>query len=288
MNFYSVIVVFFLILFNISCVEKPNIVIEEKASAVIINKDVVVKKENIYELQEYIEPANDLTFIKILAGCFKMGSLETEKHRDKDEAQHNVCIEKDFYISTTEVTFAAYDRYAKEKAIDLPGDNNWGRGMQPVIFVSWYDAIHYAKWLSEKTGYHYRLPTEAEWEYAARAGTGTAFWWGDTLDNNTMNCNEDCKDSYWYTAPVNQFKANPWGLYQVHGNVWEWTCSVYAAKYNGAENLCIEADKITADQNIVLRGGAWNTKSHFARSATRGWTESFNQNDSIGFRLVRE
>ena len=132
-----------------------------------------------------------------------------------------------------------------------------------MINVSWYDAVEYTEWLSAQTGQAYRLPTEAEWEYAARAGTETAFWWGDSI--TTDQANYDGNDTYgrWTkrdcrekTVPVDQFQPNPWGLYQVHGNVWEWTGSRYDENYDGTEMRCAGKDE---GGPRALRGGSGAT-----------------------------
>jgi formylglycine-generating enzyme required for sulfatase activity len=180
----------------------------------------------------------EMIFIK--GGCFQMGSPESEDGHGNDERQHRVCIEKDFYIGKYEVTFADYDRFAEATGREKPDDQGWGRGNRPVIDVSWHGAIAYLEWLSEQTGQRYRLPSEAEWEYAARAGTQTAYWWGDEIGSNRANC--DGCGSRWdshQTAPVGSFPANPWGLHDTVGNVWEWTCSGYDESYGGAEGECI-------------------------------------------------
>ncbi|OAD21423.1 Sulphatase-modifying factor domain protein, partial [Candidatus Thiomargarita nelsonii] len=109
----------------------------------------------------------------------------------------------------------------------------------PIVGVSWYNAVAYADWLSQQTGKPYRLPTEAEWEYAARAGKKTKYWWGNEIGSKNANCsNRDCGDDFKYTAPVETFASNPFKLYNTVGNVWEWTCSEYEDKYSGKEQQC--------------------------------------------------
>ncbi len=162
---------------------------------------------------------------------------------------------------------------------DKPDDRGWGRGNRPVINVSWYDAIDYAEWLSQETGYTYRLPTEVEWEYAARAGTNTKYWWGDRSSHKYANYNK-----VKYTLPVGSFSANQFGLHDTVGNVWEWTCSKYTYKYNGEEQRCIEAND---KSKVILRGGSWNSKARYARSSNRGRGSRNDSNDGYGFRLVR-
>lgn len=174
--------------------------------------------------------------VRIPPGKFLMGSLETEGGRDVDEGpQHGVTIGYSFEIGKYAVTFDEYDAFAKATNRTLPVDKGWGRGRQPVINVSFDDAQAYAKWLSDQTGKKYRLPTEAEWEYAARAGTQTWYWWGDDIGRNNANC--DGCGSQWdnrQTAPVGSFKANAFGLHDTAGNVWEWVQDCWHENYNNA------------------------------------------------------
>ncbi|RMD68212.1 MAG: PEGA domain-containing protein, partial [Gammaproteobacteria bacterium] len=162
--------------------------------------------------------------VVIPPGRFLMGSPFDEEGRDSDEGpQHRVSIARPFAIGRYEVTFEEYDRFCEATGRRRPDDNGWGRGKRPVINVSWHDAKAYARWLSKQTGKRYRLPSEAEWEYAARAGTSTRYWWGDRVGHGHANC--DGCGSWWdgkETAPVGFFDPNPWGLYDTAGNVWEW------------------------------------------------------------------
>jgi formylglycine-generating enzyme required for sulfatase activity len=173
-----------------------------------------------------------------------------------------------------------------------PEDQGWGRGNRPVINVTWYEALDYTKWLSAQTGQAYRLPTEAEWEYAARAGTETAFWWEDSIITDLANY----AGSYTYgphgregtdrgkTVPVDQFQPNSWDLYQLHGNVWEWTGSRYDQNYDGVEMWCAD----TQDGGPrVLRGGSWNNDPLWLRSAARDWGGPRGRGNGVGFRLAR-
>ncbi|VFM94999.1 MAG: PEGA domain-containing protein [Candidatus Kentron sp. G] len=157
--------------------------------------------------------------VSIPGGCFQMGSPTSEKKRDGDERQHRVCVEG-FALGKYEVTFAEYDRFARATGRNLPSDSGWGRGRRPVIRVSWHDATAYAEWLSRETGKQYRLPTEAEWEYAARAGTTTAFSTGRCIHTNQANyngnvdyagCGAKTGVDRGKTVPVGSLPANPWG-----------------------------------------------------------------------------
>ncbi|OAD21851.1 Sulphatase-modifying factor domain protein [Candidatus Thiomargarita nelsonii] len=189
-------------------------------------------------------------------------------------------------MSRYEVTFAEYDKFAKATGREKPYDRGWGRGNRPVINVSWHDATAYAEWLSQQTGQKYRLPTEAEWEYAARAGTETKYWWGNDLGENKANCsNGSCKDRFEYTAPVGSFAANPFGIYDTAGNVWEWVCSEYERKSSGKERLC--AKNINENSRLSLRGGAWDIDASGMRSAIRDGGGPTGRIDFVGLRLAR-
>ena len=169
--------------------------------------------------------------VVIPAGRFRMGCLSNFcQHEEKPV--HAVMIGAPFALSVYEVTFEDYDRftYPNEAA-----DEGWGRGARPVIRVSWNDAQDYVEWLSAQTGAEYRLPSEAEWEYAGRAGSTTTFSWGDELGANRANCYGDrCGDRWEYTAPVGSFRPNAFGLYDMHGNVWEWVADCWNGTYAGA------------------------------------------------------
>ena len=234
-------------------------------------------------------PPSRLTYepqmVSIPGGTYLMGSPVSEKGRLPNERQHAVSI-RDFQLSKYETTFDEYDAFARDTGRGLPSDNGWGRGSRPVINVSLRDASLYAKWLRKKTGRRYRLPTEAEWEYAARAGSAGAYsgYRGDITGSNMANC--DGCGSRWdgkQTAPVGQFAANGWGLHDMAGNVWEWTCSSYSAVYDGEETRCISADR---DNDHSLRGGSWISDPLSTRAASRKRYWLIYADLSIGFRLA--
>jgi hypothetical protein len=158
--------------------------------------------------------------IGIQRGEFRMGDIQGSGSAD-EQPVHSVRIPRPFAMGRYEITFDEYDVFARLTGRALLPDQGWGRGRRPVINVSWDDAVAYTKWLSEQTGKRYRLPTEAEWEYAARAGTEMIYWWGDEVgEKNRANC--DGCGSRWdnkQTAPVGSFASNPWGLYD-----WWATC----------------------------------------------------------------
>jgi formylglycine-generating enzyme required for sulfatase activity len=221
-----------------------------------------------------------------------MGSSDSETGRYTIERAHEVTV-NDFVIGQYAVSFAEYDVFVKATSGRKPSDNGWGRGLRPVIHVSWKDALSYAAWLSEQTGFAYRLATEAEWEYACRAGTTTAFATGEFISTDQANFNGSLDYGMEtqvglhrkQTVEVGSFAANPFGLYDMHGNVWEWTASSYSEDYNGEELRCFDA-KI--DTYRMLRGGSWVNTKRSVRSASRIRRDANDRADFIGFRLARD
>lgn len=218
--------------------------------------------------------------VDIPKGCFQMGSPTSDKNHQADENLHKVCVES-FRMGKYEVSFEEYDQFCNATGCQKPDDSGWGRGTQPVINVSWEEATFYAQWLAFKTAKSYRLPTEAEWEYAARGNKQpqTRYPWGDKIGNIKANC-VGC-GSQWdnkKTAPVGSFTANDFGLFDAVGNVWEWTCSVYKADYDGSENKCAEK---RVYRPRVIRGGSWRSGPWSSRSASR-----YRYNPDTGFNLI--
>jgi len=208
---------------------------------------------------------------------------------DGDEKPvQTIDIPKPFAIGLFPVTFAEYDRFADTYGRPNPDDQGWGRADQPVVNVSWEDAVTYAKWLSRATGRTYRLPTDAEWEYAARAGTTTRFWWGDKAGTARANCAE-C-GSLWSgekSAPIGRFPANPFGLYDMAGNVWQWVADCWHDKAEDFPTDGTALDKEGCGKRII-RGGAWSFPPKEMRSANRWRDFPTRSSDDTGFRLVRE
>ncbi|OQY51224.1 MAG: hypothetical protein B6247_19940 [Candidatus Parabeggiatoa sp. nov. 2] len=229
----------------------------------------------------------------IPAGRFRMGDIQGGG-RDNEQPVHDIYVGS-FAMGRYPVTFAEYDRFAKATGREIPDDEGWGRDNRPVIIVSWYDAIAYTEWLTQQTGKHYRLPTEAEWEYAARARTETKYWWGDDIGTNRANCSgSGSRFSGKKTAPVGSFKPNPFGLYDTVGNVWEWTCSEYEEKYRGKETECISKNnaKNNKKTKLVFRGGSFHKNERQwrkidSRLTYRGKTEPYKVFQNLGFRIVR-
>ena len=246
--------------------------------------DLSPEHPKVWELKEEIARKLTPEMVRIEGGHFRMGSLVSETGRADDEHQHEVYV-KSFSMGRHEVTFAEYDRFARATGRSRPDDKDWGRGRRPVINVSWHDAMAYARWLSGETGQRYRLPTEAEWEYAARAGSTTAYPWGNHVGSGHANC--DGCGSRWdnrQTAPVGSFDANGWGLHDTVGNVWEWTCSESDSGYGGAERRCTSGSA----GRRVIRGGSWDYSPAGVRSAARlGYDTGYGDND-LGFRLAQD
>jgi len=198
-----------------------------------------------------------------------------------------VTIEKPFAVSKFEVTFEEWDACAAAAACAQAADG-WGRGQMPVINVSWRDAKQYVGWLSKLTGQDYRLLTEAEWEYTARAGAATRYSWGDEPGVGNANC--DGCGSQWdlrQAAPTGSFKPNAFGIYDMHGNVWEWVEDPWHENYDGAP-LDGSAWLGGADPSYrVVRGGSWRNESELVRAAVRDKRNINVRFDTLGFRVAR-
>jgi len=236
--------------------------------------------------------------VVIPAGSFLMGSSEEEFKRYEDEGpQHSVSFAKAFALGQTAVTFADYDLFAQVTNRGLPSDQGWGRGQRPVINVDWNDAKAYVKWLSGQTGEPYRLPSEAEWEYACRAGTNSPFSFGETITTDQVNYhgdypyrNGDGKGEYrGKTVVVATLPANSWGLHEMHGNVWEWVEDCWHDGYTDAPNdgrAWLEGAGAECDRRVI-RGGSWSSTAEFMRSAFRFRDPTVGTNYFIGFRIAR-
>ncbi|MGH8475142.1 MAG: SUMF1/EgtB/PvdO family nonheme iron enzyme [Methylococcales bacterium] len=259
--------------------------------------------------------------VEIPAGRFRMGSPDSEAGRTNDEGpQHEVDVPR-FGLGRYEVSFDEYDVFAflvnadggcaNAHEVTRPSDEGWGRGNRPVINVSWRDATCYAQWLARKTGKNYRLPTEAEWEYSARAGTQTPRPWPGGLEAACHYANVfdekshkeinkrysifsweafPCGDGYPFTAPVGSFPPNEFHLYDMLGNVWEWTQDCWHDNYrNAPENgaAWLEANGGDGGRRVI-RGGSWFDRPARLRSAYRNWNGPGNRNDDLGFRLAQD
>lgn len=250
-------------------------------------------------LREANRPVNNLTLFQdelkdgglgpqmvvIPTGRFNMGDINGQGD-DNEYPVHAVVIAHPFALSRHEVTFDEYDRFAKATGRTLPSDEGWGRGDRPVINVSWNDANAFTRWLTEQSGQPYRLPTESEWEYSARAGTESLYWWGGQPGQGHAVC--DGCDTHWggrQTAPVGSMKANPWGLYDMSGNVDEWVQDCYLPDYRNttADGSAVLINTCT---HRVMRGGSWFDIPRVVRPASRYRHPATSSRNSWGFRVA--
>ena len=226
--------------------------------------------------------------VSIPGGEFRMGRRKG-KGNDDEKPVHKVTVPA-FRLGKHEVTFAQWDACVADGGCGgyVPDDWGWGRSDRdsPVISVSWYDVHSFIDWLNRKTGGNFRLPTEAEWEYAARAGSKTRYSWGNDIGSKQANC-QGCGDSYQNTAPVGSFPANPWGLHDMHGNVWEWVQDCWNDSYAGAPTDGSAWESGGCGRRVV-RGGSWGSDAGDLRSAYRGWFGRPTQSGNLGFRLAQD
>jgi formylglycine-generating enzyme required for sulfatase activity/serine/threonine protein kinase len=234
--------------------------------------------------------------VAIPSGRFQMGS---DDGGSDEKPIHEVSI-KAFNMGQTEVTFAQWDTCVNAGGCShKPDDGGWGRGTRPVMNVSYNDITkQFIPWLNKETGNTYRLPSEAEWEYAARAGSTTKYSWGDTASHENANYGKDAccnglakgKDRWEYTSPVKSFSANAFGLYDMHGNVWEWTQDCWNESYQGApKNGQSWVSGVSGEcSRRVLRGGSWIDAPRVLRVSYRFRFTTAGRNSNIGFRLAQD
>ncbi len=248
--------------------------------------------------------------VVVPAGRFEMGSPSSEEGRDDDEGpQHRVTIGAKFAVGVHEVTRGEFARFVSATGRSTGDscrtyeDGEWETrsglswrspgfsqsDTHPVVCVSWDDAKAYASWLSRETGEEYRLLSEAEWEYVARAGTTTRFWWGNDIGRNRANCGSSCEDDHARTAPVGSFGANGFGLHDVHGNVWEWVEDCWHDDYTSAprDGRAWLGNNGGDCSRRVLRGGSWDYRPEDLRSAFRSRNVTGKRDNGDGFRLLR-
>jgi len=225
--------------------------------------------------------------VPVPAGQFRMGDIGGTG--DDDEKPVRMVDIDRFLLSVQEITFDQWRTCVEAGGCTyMPEDHNWGKGRRPVINVSYYDITQeFIPWLNSVTGRRYRLPTEVEWEYAARAGSESNYSWGDSIGGGQANC--DGCGSRWdnrKTAPVKSFQANPYGLYDMHGNVWEWTADCWSSRY--PETSTMTNKSTTEDCRTVIRGGSWYSKPNSLRSANRDENNRSTRQSHLGFRLVQD
>ena len=226
--------------------------------------------------------------VSIPGGTFRMGDLSGDG--DDDELPVHTVTVPDFRMGKYEVTFSQWDSCVADGGCGgyYPDDEGWGRGNRPVINVSWDDAQLFIDWLNDKTGGNFRLPTEAEWEYAAKAGSTTLYSWGNNIGHNLANC--DGCGSRWdddRTAPVGSFSANAWGLHDMHGNVWEWVHDCWNDSYVGAPTDGSAWTQGGCGQRVA-RSAAWLNTLGGLRSANRSGDTRSGRFSGQGFRLAQD
>ncbi len=229
--------------------------------------------------------SNIPNMIKITPKPYLMGS----NYGDTDQKPpHKVKLKKAFAVSQHEITFNQYRYFSQSTKRKIPDDSGFGKGNRPVIHVSFHDALDYCLWLSQKLGRNFRLPTEAEWEYFARTIQKTTLGFKDLIGLGDANC-EDCL-YFWEdkeTKPVASYEANSYNLYDTFGNVWEWTCSAYTRKYNGAEKRCISLGNING-KTIAVRGASWKSSKKILKAYVRYNNFPTYHSNDLGFRIVED
>ena len=235
------------------------------------------------EVNEEFQDGDGPIMVVVPPGEFMMGSSASEEGYHEEEApQHVVRIASPLAVGKFPITFAQWDAcVADGGCVNLGNDEGWGRGDRPVIGINWFDAQSYVAWLRQKTGNPYRLLSEAEWEYAARAGTNTPYYVGDAIDQSQANLDSE------QTTPVGSYAPNTFGLYDMAGNVWEWVEDCWNANYEGAPN---DGSAWTSgDQEMrILRGGSWFSGPRLLRSATRLRYLAEIDTKYLGFRVARD
>ena len=228
--------------------------------------------------------------VVIPPGRFSMGCVSGRNCYDDELPVHDVTMPAAFAVSRYEVTFVDWDACAEAGGCGgyFPNDEGWGRWRRPAINVSWDDAQDYVAWLSGQTGHEYRLLTEAEWEYVARAGTETAYSWGNRAGRNLAHC-DGCRTDLdeGRTAPVGLFQPNAFGIFDAHGNVWEWVEDCWNSGYEGAPSD--GRAWLSGDCSLrVARGGAYYRSSRQLRSSNRSAATTGYRENGFGFRVARE
>jgi formylglycine-generating enzyme required for sulfatase activity len=240
-----------------------------------------------------IDHGDGIVMVYIPAGEFTMGSNDGD---EDEKPPHNVYLDG-YWMGKYEVTFDQYDKYCKETNQNKPGDRGLGRGKQPVINVSWYDANAYCDWLSKETGLKFKLPTEAQWEMAARGTGGNKYPWGDHQPNYdgkwyanyaaNDSWEKKGEDEFQFTAPVGYYLqgASPYGLLDIAGNVWEW-CNDWYGSYHAKSQEDPMGPK--SGSSRVMRGGGWYNLARVLRCANRYYGRPSNRFDYLGFRLCQD
>lgn len=262
---------------------------QSKTSEVESNVEEQIDPINVNAITEYRDAlakgGYGPTMVRLPAGAFLMGSKDSLPYSD-ERPQHKVTLQA-FSIGKYEVTFDEFGLFAKETGRKLPDDQGWGRGNRPVVNVSWDDAVEYTRWLTEQTGFQYRLPTEREWEFAAAANTTTTYWWGYDVEQNMANCG--ICGSQWdgrQTAPVGSFRANAFGIHDTVGNVLEWTQTCFHSSYKDSPAYGQNWEGGDCSKKMV-RSSAYRTPENGLRTTKRNKYSPKTKMDSLGFRVAR-
>jgi formylglycine-generating enzyme required for sulfatase activity len=247
----------------------------EAQHAVEVQQDTIV----------YIAPDIAMHFVRISKGTYTMGSPDNERGRQKDEGpQHEVKINRPFYLSKYEVTQGQFEEVMGYNPAIF--DNYADSDRHPVENVTWQQARTFTEELSARLGCHFRLPTEAEWEYACRAGSQTPYYWGERMaENGASDYAWANSRSMAQTHPVGEKRPNAWGLYDMSGNVWEWCSDWYGAYSEGSK---VDPDGPDSGKNKVFRGGSWYDFYESHRCANRHRHAMDKGYTAIGFRVVME
>jgi formylglycine-generating enzyme required for sulfatase activity len=272
-----------------------RIIVTALFSVVLLSANVACAQQPTKAVDQQRLQALLPQMVKIPAGSFKMGDSGGEG--DANELPVHTVNVKPFAMAATEVTFDLYDLFSEATGREKKKDQGWGRGNHPVVNVRWADANDFTVWLSKQTGRSFRLPTEAEWEYAANAGANTIFSWGNSMSREYGNYGpHDCcekgtgksgRDQWDYTAPVASFKPNAWGLYDTAGNAWEWVADCLNETYVGAPTD--GSAWMTGDcQSGVLRGGSYTHYSRNVRTANRNTHKRDYSADGYSFRIAED
>ena len=277
---------------------EPEAVVEVEPAEPVVDPQPEPEPEPVPETEpEYIDKADNFrdslsvggygpTMIKVPGGKLRMGGASGIVAPD-EVPRHDVDISS-FMVSVYEVTFAEYDRFASATGKSKPDGKGWDRKTHPVVNVSWDDAQAYTRWLSKQTGKRYRLLSEAEWEYVARAGTTTSFWWGIKPGVGNAHC-FDCKSDYSTSKPakIGTYKANPFGLFDTAGNVFEWVHDCYHRNYKGAPVDGSVWEGGDCDVRVV-RGGAYRSPASSMRAENRDKFKSSRGQYNVGIRVARD
>jgi len=290
MNYYSKIHVIILLIL-IGCNKTENLTNDR------LTRFDDHKVDYIQDPLSNIEAAPKLAIIPV--GINRLGTDDKDRP-ENERPSYLVNIKESFALGVYEVTFDEYDLYCQDTGRPRPSDEGWGRGQRPVINITWYDAKFYVDWLSEQTGEEYFLPSEAQWEYAARSGTTTNYWWGDDPGDKKAQCAGcakihrclDCQNVPLLedgTVNVGSFKPNVFGLYDVHGNVGEFTadCEIKSNPdfvSDGRPRLNGDCDR------HIIKDGSWWRNINFIKASVRGGAidgKTF-RSQQIGFRVARK